>query len=63
MVCAGSVKNALRSVEGVSNVDVNLEKQRATVVYDDRRITLDKLTGVIIQLGYKAGVPEPARSQ
>ena len=63
MVCAGSVKNALKAVHGVQNAEVNLEKHSATVEYENGRVSVDELTRVINQLGYKAGVPAPAQSQ
>lgn len=63
MVCAGSVKNALKAVHGVQNAEVNLEKRYATVQYENGKVSVDELTRVISQLGYKAGVPKPAQSQ
>ena len=63
MVCAGSVKNALKAVHGVQNAEVNLEKRYATVQYENGKVSMDELTRVISQLGYKAGVPKPAQSQ
>ncbi len=63
MVCAGSVKNALKAVHGVQNAEVNLEKHSATVEYENGKVSVDELTRVINQLGYKAGLPTPAQSQ
>lgn len=63
MVCAGSVKNALKAVHGVQNAQVNLEKHNATVQYENGKVSVDELTRAINQLGYKAGVPAPARLQ
>ncbi len=63
MVCAGSVKNALKAVDGVQNAEVNLEKRHATVHYENGKVTVDELARVITQLGYKAGVPTPVQSQ
>jgi copper chaperone CopZ len=63
MVCAGSVKNALKAVHGVQSADVNLEKHSATVEYEHGKVSVDELTRVINQLGYKAGIPAPAQSQ
>lgn len=63
MVCAGSVKNALKAVPGVQNAEVNLEKHHATVQYENGKVSVDELTRVITQLGYKAGVPRPAQAQ
>lgn len=63
MVCAGSVKNALKAVHGVQNAEVNLEKRYATVQFEKGKVSEDYLTRVITKLGYKAGVPKPAQSQ
>jgi copper chaperone CopZ len=63
IVCAGSVKNALKGVHGVQNAEVNLEKHYATVQYEHGKVNVDALTRAINQLGYKAGVPAPAQSQ
>jgi copper chaperone len=63
MVCAGSVKNALKAVHGVQKAEVNLEKHNVTVQYENGKVSVDELTRAINQLGYKAGVPAPAQSQ
>lgn len=63
MVCAGSVKNALKAVHGVQNAEVNLEKRYATVQYENGKVSVEELTRTITQLGYKAGVPTPVQSQ
>lgn len=63
MVCAGSVKNALKAVHGVQNAEVNLEKHHATIQYENGKVSVAELTRVINTLGYKAGVPAPAQSQ
>ena len=63
MVCAGSVKNALKGVHGVESAEVNLEKRYATVQYENGKVSVDELTRVISQLGYKVGVPTPVQSQ
>ena len=63
MVCAGSVKNALKAVHGVENAEVHLEKRFATVQYENGKVSVDELTRVISQLGYKVGVPRLVQSQ
>lgn len=63
MVCAGSVKNALKAVHGVRNADVNLEKHYATVQYEHGKVSVEQFTRAINRLGYKAGVPTPVPSQ
>ena len=63
MVCAGSVKNALKAVHGVHNAEVNLEKRSATIQFENGTVSEDDLTRVITKLGYKSEVPKPAQSQ
>ena len=63
MVCAGSVKNALKAVRGVQRAEVDLEWHNVTVQYENGKVSVDELTRAINQLGYKAGVPAPAQSQ
>lgn len=63
MVCAGSVKNALKALHGVQKAEVDLEKRNVTVQYEHGTVGLDALTRAINELGYKAGVTTPAQSQ
>lgn len=62
-VCAGTVKSALKKVDGVQDAEISLEKRNAVVHYDARKVTLDELTRAIKEAGYKPGVPTPAVSQ
>ena len=56
--CAVAVKKALTSVEGVKKVDVSLEQNRATVVYEESQVTEKQLRDAINKSGFKA---EPAK--
>ena len=56
-VCAGSVKNALKKVDGVQDAEISLEKRHAVIHYDDRKVSVDQLTRAIKDAGYKPGVP------
>src|SRR6266540_2205952 len=62
-VCAGTVKSALRKVEGVDGVEISLEKRNAIVHYDERKVSLDQLTRAITDAGYKPGVPTSVQPQ
>lgn len=62
-VCAGSVKNALKKVDGVDSAEISLEKHTAVIHYDAYRVHLDHLTRAIKDAGFKAGTPEPAQSR
>lgn len=54
--CVGQVKRALSALSGVSNVDVSLVKNVATVQFDEGRVTPDAMRGAIRAAGY--GVSE-----
>lgn len=56
--CAVAVKKALTSVDGVKKVDVSLDQNRATVVYEDSQATEKQLRDAINKSGFKA---EPAK--
>jgi copper chaperone CopZ len=60
-VCAGTVKHALESVDGVENAEISLEKRNAVIRYDIGKVTLDQLTRVIKDAGYRPGAPAPVQ--
>lgn len=45
--CATSVENALKSTEGVVSVRVSYERGRATIKYDNQKVTVARLREVI----------------
>ncbi|BAK83364.1 mercuric ion-binding protein [Komagataeibacter medellinensis NBRC 3288] len=53
--CASKVVHALESVEGVSMVQVSLEKGKATVTYDGRYTNVDDLFAAVDDAGFDAG--------
>lgn len=56
-VCAGTVKRALKNVNGVQDAEISLEKHNAVVHYDPRKVRLDELTRAVKDAGYKPGAP------
>lgn len=54
--CASSVENALKEVEGVREVEVSLDDERARVVADDG-VAGNALVGAVEKAGYAAGAP------
>ncbi|MCP5062304.1 MAG: heavy-metal-associated domain-containing protein [Ignavibacteriae bacterium] len=54
--CSDKIFNKLPHAEGVTNLDVNIEKRTVTVTFDETKITVDKLAGLINDLGYSAKV-------
>jgi copper chaperone CopZ len=47
-----AVEDALKSLAGVSSVEVNLKKKTASVSYDESKCGLPAMKGVIEKLGY-----------
>jgi len=58
VACAATVKRALKSVDGVSQVEVNLEKRAAQVTYAPDKVSPDRLVAAINKAGYTAGIPK-----
>ena len=58
-VCAGNVKKALKSVPGVQEAEISLERREALVRYGEGKVSPAQLVTAINQLGYKAGTPVP----
>ncbi|SUQ09742.1 heavy-metal-associated domain-containing protein [Suttonella ornithocola] len=48
--CANSVKNALESVPGISEVTVNLAEKQVAVVFDERKFLLKTLSMLLKML-------------
>ena len=62
-VCAGTVKNALKKVDGVQTAEISLEKRTAVIQYDEHRVTADRLARAIQEAGFKPGTPETTQSR
>ena len=50
--CVSSVTKVLQAVNGVAKVDVSLEQNRATIVYDPTQATLTQFKSAIEDAGY-----------
>lgn len=50
--CPVTVKKALSRVDGVSKIDVSLEKREAVVTFDDAKTTVQVLTKATADAGY-----------
>lgn len=56
--CPITVKKALMKVDGVSKVDIDLEKREATVSFDDEKTSVEALTKATTEAGYPSTVKE-----
>ena len=55
--CVARVKKALRSIDGVTEVEVSLAQRAARVSYLDAQVSPEHLAAAINDLGYRAGTP------
>ena len=51
--CVNRIERFVRKVEGVSNVNVNLATERASISYDAAAVSLDDLKGAVRAAGYE----------
>jgi len=56
MGCVESVTRVLQAVQGVSEVDVSLEKAQARVEYDPARSNREKLRAAVEGAGFDASL-------
>jgi mercuric ion binding protein len=52
--CTVVIKKALIQTKGVKNVELNVDKRTATVVYEDTRVTQAEIQKTIENAGFKA---------
>lgn len=52
MHCVNAIKSSISALEGVSNVDVNLEGKTVTVQYDEIKTPLERIKEEIEEQGY-----------
>ena len=52
--CTVVINKALMQTKGVKNVDLNVEKRTATVVYEDTQVTQAEIQKTIEKAGFKA---------
>ncbi|KKG12636.1 haloacid dehalogenase [Methanosarcina sp. 2.H.T.1A.6] len=50
--CQKSVADAISSLKGVESVDVNLEAESATVIFDPEKVSLDDIKVAVLKAGY-----------
>ncbi|MFT8889282.1 MAG: copper ion binding protein [Ethanoligenens sp.] len=52
--CVKAVSEAVKDLDGVKKVKVDLEDKRATVEYDDQKVNLETIKAAITEAGYTA---------
>ena len=61
--CVLVIEKSLKNIEGVSEANVNLVTEKATVEYDSSKTTDDKLISAVANAGYKAFIKEELQSE
>lgn len=54
--CVNAVTESLNELEGISRVNVSLEKESAEVEYDESKVNSDKMIEAIKELEYEASL-------
>jgi copper chaperone CopZ len=52
--CVRTIEKALDKVEGIKNIDIDVENKKATITYDDSKTDLSKIEDGISGAGYDA---------
>ena len=55
--CSGSVEQALRKLDGVVEVKVDMRKDAVLVRYDEKKVTQRKMLEALVRAGYPARLP------
>lgn len=56
--CVRVIERTLQKIEGVSEANVNLATEKATVVYDSNKVTDNHLASAVAQVGYQTIVDD-----
>lgn len=51
--CALAIEMSLTDLEGIEKIDVDFSSNKATVEFDESKISLEKIVGEIKELGYR----------
>jgi copper chaperone CopZ len=60
VVCAATVRQAIKSLDGVTRVEVDLAQKSARVTFAPERMSADRIAAAINNIGgaFKAGTPK-----
>lgn len=59
--CQSNVKKTIKSVDGVSDVEVNLEKKFALFTYDPKKVKVEQVQKAVNDKGFEAGKPQEVK--
>jgi Cu+-exporting ATPase len=61
--CVIVIEDSLKKLDGVSQATVNLATEKATVTYDSTKITEEKLSSAVSNVGYQALINEEVKTE
>ncbi len=59
--CQSNVKKTIKSIEGVTDVEVNLEKKFAFFTYDPQKVKVEQVQKAVNDKGFTAGKPQEVK--
>lgn len=63
LACTARVKSALKAINGVTEVEVNLAGRDVRVEYLEGKVSAGQLVSAINRLGYRAGPPKAGETR
>ncbi|WP_158542241.1 heavy-metal-associated domain-containing protein [Pedobacter chinensis] len=59
--CQSNVKKTIKSVDGVTDVEVNLEKKYAVFTFDPTKVKIEQVKKAVNDKGFEAGKPQKVK--
>jgi copper chaperone CopZ len=59
--CQSNVKKTIKSIDGVGDVQVNLEKKFAVFTYDPQKVKVEQVQKAVTDKGFTAGKPQEVK--
>ena len=59
--CQSNVKKTIKSIDGVTDVEVNLEKKFAVFTFDPKKVKIEQVQKAVNDKGFEAGKPQEVK--
>lgn len=59
--CQSNVKKTIKAVDGVTDVEVNLEKKFAVFTFDPKKVQVEQVQVAVNDKGFQAGKPQEVK--
>ena len=50
--CVGSVEKAIKELDGIQNIKVNLQNKKAVVEFNESKVDIDRIKKAVKECGY-----------